>query len=479
MNRQFLTYSLSRLSMIFSVLMLFPVLVGLIYSEPVSYILNFLLPAVVTFVIGLILYRKTEFKRVFNTKDALSLVAICWILYSVIGAIPMYLYPWDFKSFFDALFESVAGFSTTGATIARDVEELPHSIIFWRSFSQFIGGLGIIAFTVAILPKQSRKSSMIMKAESPGPTFGKITPKVSDQSKVLVQIYLAMTTITILLLWMGDLDLFDSIIYGLGAAGTGGFSNKNASIGYYNSVYTELVLSVAMFLFSINFNIYYFMVFKRANNFYKSEELKWYMAILVISIILIFINTYKLYEDVSRQLVSVIFSVTSTSSTTGYVGMDTSRWPVFSRLILGALMYVGGMAGSTAGGVKTSRAVILIKSIINQVREVTNQNRVTTVDFERKNVGEKTEKAVLSYIILHFLIFLILLAIISLDQDDFIEAFTAVATTYNGLGQFGDAQTFYEWSRLSKSVLSVAMMLGRLEIYPILLLFVPSTYKSN
>lgn len=190
-------------------------------------------------------------------------------------AIPFYLYPGDFNTFFDAFFESVAGFSTTGATIARYVESLPHSIIFWRSFGQFIGGLGIISLTVAILPKQSKKSTMILKAESVGPTFGKINPRVSDQSKVLYTIYIAMTFITIAFLWAGDLNLFDAIIYGLGAAGTGGFANKDLSIGYYNSTYTELILAIAMFLFSINFNIYYARFFKKTKNFFKSEELRW------------------------------------------------------------------------------------------------------------------------------------------------------------------------------------------------------------
>ena len=256
MKRKFILSSLARLNMLFAGMMFLPFLIAVIYKESLRNCLNFLIPAIIIFLTGFILYKKVDFKKTFNNRDALALVAICWIMYSIFGAIPLYLYPGDFNTFFDAFFELVAGFSTTGATIARDVESLPNFIIFWRSFGQFIGGLGIISLTVAILPKQSKKSTMIMKAESVGPTFGKITPRASDQSKVLYTIYIAMTIVTILFLAMGDLNLFDSIIYGLGAAGTGGFANKDLSIGYYNSVYTEIVLAIAMFLFSVNFNIY-------------------------------------------------------------------------------------------------------------------------------------------------------------------------------------------------------------------------------
>ena len=479
MNRKFILSSIARLNMLFAAIMLFPFVVGVIYNEPLRYRLNFLIPAVIIFLIGYILKENTKFKKTFNTRDALTLVAFCWILYSIFGAIPFYLYPGDFNTFFDAFFESVAGFSTTGATIARDVESLPHSIIFWRSFGQFIGGLGIISLTVAILPKQSKKSTMILKAESVGPTFGKITPRVSNQSKVLYTIYIVMTFITIAFLWAGDLNLFDAIIYGLGAAGTGGFANKDLSIGYYNSTYTELILAIAMFLFSINFNIYYARFFKKTKNFFKSEELRWYIWMLLISSALIFINTYNIYEKLSRQIVDVFFAVTSISSTTGYVGSDTSRWPIFSRIILAGLMYIGGMAGSTAGGLKMSRFVLLVKSAANQFRMTINPNRITVVDFEGKTVSERIQQSVMSYFIIHNLLFFLLFAIVAIDINDFLLAFNAVATTYNGLGQFGEAQTFYELREASKFVLSIAMLLGRLEIYPLLLLFAPSTYKRK
>ena len=479
MNKKFILSSIARLNMMFAGLMLFPFLVGVLYKEPLSYRLNFLIPAIIIFLIGYILKTKTTFKKTFNTKDALTLVALCWILYSLFGAIPLYLYPGDFNTFFDAFFESVAGFSTTGATIARYVESLPHSIIFWRSFGQFIGGLGIISLTVAILPKQSKKSTMILKAESVGPTFGKITPRVSDQSKVLYTIYIAMTLITIGLLWIGDLNLFDAIIYGLGAAGTGGFANKDLSIGYYNSTYTEIILALAMFLFSLNFNIYYAAFFKKSKKFFKSEELKWYLIMLGTSMLLIFANTFNMYERLGRQIVDVVFAVTSMSSTTGYVGNNTSAWPIFSRVILAGLMYIGGMAGSTAGGLKMSRFVLLVKSAANQFRMTINPNRITVVDFEEKIVDEKIQQSVMSYFIIHILIFFTLFAIVAIDINDFLEAFTAVATTYNGLGQFGEAQSFYDLREASKFVLSIAMLLGRLEIYPLLLLLTPSTYKKR
>ena len=232
-----------------------------------------------------------------------------------------------------------------------------------------------------------------------------------------------------------------------------------------------------MFMFSINFNIYYMAFFKRSKNFYKSEELKWYSIMLITSIVLIFVNTFSMYEKLGRQLVDVVFAVTSISSTTGYVGSDTSTWPIFSRVILAGLMYVGGMAGSTAGGLKMSRFVLLVKSSVNQFRMMINPNRITVVEFEHKTVDDKLQQSVMSYFIIHILIFFILFAIVAIDINNFLEAFTAVATTYNGLGQFGEAQSFYELREASKFVLSVAMLLGRLEIYPLLLLFTPSTYK--
>ena len=478
MNKRFLIGSIARLNMIFAAIMLLPFMVAVIYGEPTSYCLNFLIPGFLIYLSGYMLNKKYPYVDKFNTKDAITMVALCWLLYSILGAIPFYLYPLDYNSLADCLFESVAGFSTTGATIAKDVESLPHSIIFWRSLAQFVGGLGIISLTVALIPKKSKKSTMIMKAESVGPTFGKMTPRVADQSKILFAIYVSMTLITIILLALGDLDIFDSIIYGLGAAGTGGFANKNLSIGYYQSTYTQIVLSLSMFLFSINFNIYYLAFFKRVKNFYKSEELKWYLVMIFAAIVLIFMDTFRLYANRGKQVVDIVFAVTSISSTTGYVGFDTSLWPIFTRVILAGLMYVGGMAGSTAGGLKMSRFVLLVKTSVNQFRTTINPNRVTITNFEHKNVNEQTQKSIMSYFILHILVFFILLVIVAIDIDDFRSAMTAVATTYNGLGQFGKAQSFYKMQETSKLILSMAMLLGRLEIYPLMLLFAPSTYKK-
>lgn len=478
MNKKFIISSIARLNMIFAAAMLLPFIVGLIYKEPIENCLNFLIPAIIIFLLGYIGYKKVPYSDKLTTKDAMAMVALCWIVYSILGAIPFYLYPDDYKTVLDSFFESVAGFSTTGSTISRDVESLPNSIIFWRSFAQFVGGLGIISLTVALIPKDSKKSSMIMKAESVGPSFGKMTPRVADQSKVLFTIYMTMTLITIFFLWLGDLNLFDSIIYGLGAAGTGGFSNKTLSVGYYHSNYTQIVLSIAMFLFSVNFNIYFIGVFKKSKNFYKSEELKWYVIMLLLAIVLLIINTSNLYGDSSTQLIDVIFAVTSTSSTTGYVGFETSMWPLFSRMILAGLMYVGGMAGSTAGGLKMSRFILILKTSINHFRSTINPNRVTIVEFEQKNIDEEGQKSVMGYFVMHILVFFLLLVIVAIDIDDFLSAFTAVVTTYNGLGQFGEAQNFYQFSEISKLVLSISMLLGRLEIYPLLLLFAPSTYKK-
>ena len=482
MNRSIVRYSIAKLLQVLAMLMLIPLLVGIFYNESVSDLINFAIPILICIILSFILGRKSDFQGHIFTKEAMFITASCWIMYSIIGAIPLFLTPSNYHTFVDAFFEMASGFTTCGASVATDLEALPNSIVFWRSFSHFIGGMGILVFTLAILPKGNSESSSLMQAEVPGPTFGKITPKLSQTARVLYIIYIAMTIITAILLLFGNIGLFDSIIVAMGTAGTGGFSNKSLSVGFYDSRYIELVLSFAMMAFGINFNVFYFAIFKSVKDAIKSEEMWWYLGIIAISSILIFINIYPLYQDLFYTGVSSFFTVSSIITTTGYVSVDFGQWPLFSRIILMLLMFVGGSAGSTAGGLKVSRFVVLFKSALNQVKKTINPLRVTVNKMDGKRLDEEVEESINRYIVVYIFIFLIFLFIVSFDTNNFESAFSAVSTTFNNVGpgliDFGPIESFANLSDISKVALTFAMLFGRLELYPMILLFSPNTYKN-
>ena len=342
--------------------------------------------------------------------------------------------------------------------------------------------MGILVFTLAILPKSNKESSNLMQAEVPGPTFGKITPKLSQTARVLYLMYIALTIVTVIFLLFGGMDLFDAIIHAMGTAGTGGFSNRGSSIGYYDSRYIEMVLSIAMLAFGVNFNIFYFALFRSAKQAFKSEELWWYLGIVGVSALLIYFNVRSMYHDEVYSGVSSLFTVSSIITTTGYVSVDFGSWPLFSRNILILLMFIGGSAGSTAGGLKVSRCVVVFKSAINQVRKAINPLRVNVNKMDGKKVDRDVEDSINKYILVYILLFVVFMLIITLETNNFESAFSAVATTYNNVGpgliDFGPITTFESMSKLSKLVLTFAMLFGRLELYPMILLFAPTTYKN-
>lgn len=482
MNLKIVKYSLGKLLLVLAGLLPFPLAVSLIYKESLADIRNFVIPIIISLALGIILSKRGDNKSHLYTKEAMFITASTWVLFSIIGAIPLYLTKSNYNGYIDALFEMVSGFTTSGASVALDVELLPHSIIFWRSFSHFVGGMGILVFTLAILPNSNKESSLLMQSEVPGPTFGKITPRLSDTARNLYGMYIVLTIITIILLLLGHMNLFDSIIHAFGAAGTGGFSNKGISVGAYDSRYIEMVLAIMMAVFGVNFNIYFYAVTKSLREAVKSEELKWYVAIILISSGLIFVNIVSIYQNTIYSLVNSFFTVSSIITTTGYVSADFGTWPLFSKSIIIILMFIGGCAGSTAGGLKVSRFVILVKGGINQIKESMNPKKITINRLDGKKVDSETERSVSKYLIIYILIFIILFMIVSIDMDDFETAFAAVSTTFNnvgpGLGAFGPITTFAEMSKLSKFVLTIAMLLGRLEIFPMLLLLYPSTYRN-
>lgn len=482
MNTKIIKYSIGKLLIILSALMLIPLIISIIYNEGLEDMVSFIIPIIASFICGKTLEHYGDGDGDFYLKEAMFIVAMGWVLFSAFGAIPLLLTPNDYPTFIDAMFEMVSGFTTTGATVARSVEILPHSINFWRSFSHFIGGMGILVFTLAILPKTNRHSSLIMQAEVPGPTFGKITAKLSDTARVLYKIYLVMTIITIIFLLFGGMNLFDATIYAMSTAGTGGFGTRDISVGYYNSRYIETVLGVAMMAFGVNFNVYYYCLFRSVREGTKSEELKWYLIIIATATLLIFINIFNMYEDKIYAFINSFFAVSSIITTTGFVSADFGMWPLFSRHLLILLMIIGACAGSTAGGLKVSRVVILFKRGFNQIRESQNPNRVTVNRLDGKKIDNSVERSVSKYFIIYALLFAIFMVIVSIDARDLESAFSAVATTFNnvgpGIGQFGPITTFADMSYLSKITLTIAMLLGRLELFPILLLFNPATYKN-
>lgn len=483
MNIKVINHILGRLLHVLALLMLAPLLVAIIYKEGFNDKIYFILPILIAVLLGGVLIKFGDEYGHIYTREALFITAACWVIFSVIGAIPLYLTPTNYHTFLDAFFEMASGFTTCGASVAIDVELLPHSIIFWRSLSHLIGGMGILVFTLAILPKFNKESSNLLQAEMPGPSFGKLTPKLGQTARMLYTIYLVMTAITAIFLLFGGMNLFDSIIFAMGTAGTGGFANKGLSVGYYDSRYIEMVLSIAMVLFGVNFNLYYFALIRSARESFKSEELYWYLGIIGLAIVIIFVNIRTFYGNTAYSLSQSVFTVSSIITTTGYVSADYGNWPMLSKCILILLMFIGGSAGSTAGGFKVSRFLILFKTTINHIKRVINPRRVTITKIDGKKMDKDLEEAVNKYLVLYILLFVLFMVIISRDVENFESAFAAVATTFNnvgpGLNDFGPVNSFAEMAPFSKFTLTIAMLFGRLELYPMLLLFSPHSYKKR
>lgn len=468
-------------------LLLLPTLVAFIYGE--STVVYFLITFALTMAVGVIfklLCKPND--HVIYAKDGFVTVALAWIIMSAFGALPFY-FSGEIPSYIDAFFETVSGFTTTGASILTDVTKLSHGILFWRSFTHWIGGMGVIVMVMALFPTASGRSMHIMRAEMPGPIVGKLVPKVRETAKILYLIYIALTILETVFLVFGDMNLFESIVHAVGTAGTGGFGIKADGLASY-SAYSQWVITIFMLIFGVNFNLYYLILIGRAKNILKSEELRAYIVIVLLSVAAISVNIFNMYGSVAETLRTSSFQVASIVTTTGFATTDFNLWPEFSKAIIFLLMFSGACAGSTAGGMKISRIVILFKITTNNIRKLIHPRYVGAVQFEGKKLDEDTVKGVNNYFALYFGIIAVLYLIITLDPFNFGEGYnafetniTAIVSCFNnigpGLSGVGPMAGYSSYSAFSKIILSVAMLLGRLELYPLIIAALPITWTRS
>lgn len=479
MNKKMVLFTLGKLLKVEAGLLLLPLLVSLIYQEKGT--ASYAFVSIVVFLVGFSLCRKTPKNRNIYAKEGFFIVGVSWCLLSLFGALPFVL-TGEIPSFTNAFFETVSGFTTTGSSILSTLEGMSHASLFWRSFTHWVGGMGILVFTVAFIPLASGRTMHILKAEMPGPVVGKLVSKVRVTARILYVIYGALTLLQIVLLIIGGMPVFDSMLNSFATAGTGGFSVTDAGIAGYNSAYTDGVITVFMILFGINFNLIYFFIIGKIIPVLKSEELRGYLTIITAATILITVNIASQYPSYLKAFRYAVFQVASIITTTGFVTADYDLWPMFSQVILLSLMFIGACAGSTGGGIKVSRIMMLSKHALQELKRILHSRTVTTLNFEGEAVAPKTINNIHSYLVLYLLVFASSLLIISLENVDFQTTFSAVATCINNVGPgfngVGPTHNFGFLSNLSKWTLSFAMLAGRLEIFPILILFSKSFWRS-
>ena len=481
MNYRMVVFVLGRIFLVEAAMMLLPMVCSAIYGE--WYMLPaFLLPAVILLLLGLAASLRTPKNTTIYARDGLAIVALVWVLMSAFGALP-FVISGEIPAFADAFFEMVSGFTTTGSTILIDVEALSHGALFWRSFSHWVGGMGVLVFAMAVLPMTDGRAMHLMRAEVPGPTCGKLSSKLSDSAKILYGIYFAMTAVEVVFLCTGGMSLYESLIHSFGTAGTGGFSCRGLSIGAYQNPYFEWVIGIFMLLFGINFNLYYFILMRHFREAFGSEELRAYLGIVLFSTVTIAANILSMVGSVGEAVRTAFFQVSSIITTTGYATADFNLWPTYSRILLLLLMFVGGCAGSTAGGLKISRVIIFFKAARQDLNKMLHTHAVTTIRFEGKPLDEKTLQGVHNYFNVYMLLIMLSTVLVSLDGFDLITTFTAVITCLNNVGPgmelVGPMGNFSHFSDPVKYLLSFDMLAGRLELYPMLALFAPRLWRSR
>ena len=480
MNRRMVFYMLGQMIKLEAAVLLLPALVALIYRETCLWAI--LATAGVALAVGFALTLLSRPRsQVIFAREGFVIVALSWLALSAIGALPFFL-SGEIPSYIDAFFETVSGFTTTGASILTNVEAMSHGLLFWRSFTHWIGGMGVLVLIMAIVPSVSGRNMHILRAEMPGPVIGKLMPRIRDTAKILYIIYLVLTAVLILLLLTGGMPLFDSVVHAFGTAGTGGFGVKADSIAGY-SPYLQWVIGIFMLLFGVNFNLYYLILIRQVKTALKSRELWLYLAIVVGATATIALNIAPMYNGFEETVRTALFQTSSIITTTGFATADFNLWPGLSKGILFALMFIGGCAGSTAGGLKVSRVQLLLSTVKRDLRRLLHPRSVGVIKMEGKRLDEASISGASAYFILYFILFAVGCLLLCFESTGIETNLSAMAACFNnvgpGFGLVGPAASYAVYSPFSKLILSFAMLFGRLEIYPLLFVLIPSTWTKK
>ena len=480
MDTKIVRYILCRMLGVEAALLLVPVLVAVIYQEKCGIV--FLIPIVILCLLFWGVGRKRPEHGQIYGKEGMVIVALAWILWSLFGAMPFTLSGY-IPSYVDAFFETVSGFTTTGSSIIPDVEVLPHCLLFWRSFTHWIGGMGVLVFVLVVTSLDRKNSMHLMRAEVPGPEKDKLVPKAMSTARILYGMYLTLTVIEMVFLVIGGMNLFDSMIFSFGSAGTGGFSNYADSVAHFNSAYIDGVITVFCALFGVNFALFYFMILGDFKSILKNEELRTYILLIAGATAAIMLNIHSLYPTIGKSFRYAVFQVVTVITTTGYSTADFAQWPMFSKAVLMMLTVIGACASSTGGGIKVSRLLVGIKCVKREIVQLAHPKSVGIIRIGGKKVSSDVLRTIYIYFIAYVGILIGSVVLISLDNFDFETTFSAVLTTLGnvgpGMAQVGPMGNFAEFSPLSKLILCFDMLAGRLEIFPFLVLFTAPAWRRK
>lgn len=475
-----IVYIIAKMLGVEGAVLLIPAFVAFLYGE--SDVIQFLIVSAVLGAIFFIFGRKRPENKVIYAKEGLVIVGLAWILWSLFGALPFVL-TGSIPSYVDAFFETVSGFTTTGSTILTDIEALPKGVAFWRSLTHWTGGMGVLVFVMMLTSLDDEHSMHLMRAEVPGPEADKLVPKARATARILYLMYFVLTAAEVVFLMFGGMSFYDALLHSFSTAGTGGFSNRNASVAYYDSAYIDGVITVFMILFGVNFNLYFLIRLKNWKDALKNEELHAYLGIIAGAVAIVTVNILGIYGNLVHAFRYASFQVASVITTTGFCTADFNLWPELSKVVLLGIMVIGACAGSTGGGIKVSRFLILVKSIKQEVRRMLHPKAVTIVKINGKRVGNDTIRSVYIYFISYILVMMVSILLVSINNFDFATTFSSVLTTLNnvgpGISMVGPVENFHMFSPLSKLVFCMDMLLGRLEIFPYLLLMSPELWRRR
>lgn len=480
MNVRMVLYTLAKMLSIEGALLLLPAGVGLWYGERDGVV--FAVSGICMILFSLLMLLLKPKDTSFYAREGLIIVALTWILWSLVGALP-FVFTGAIPNYIDAIFETVSGFTTTGSTVLSEIEGLSHAVLFWRSFTHWVGGMGVLVFVLAIIPLSDDRSMYLLRAEVPGPTVGKLVPKAKKSAMILYGIYILLTLLEVIFLLFGGMNFFESLLHAFSTAGTGGFSTRNTSLAAFDSAYIDYVVGIFMILFGVNFNLYFFLIIRNFRAVFKSEELRAYLGLIAVAVAVITIDIVPRYGTVGRAFRYAFFQVSSVITTTGFVTADYDLWPTLSKMILMLVLVVGACAGSTGGGLKVSRIVVLLKEVKNTMQKIIHPQAVHVIKMDNKKVDRTTREGITMFLVLYITVVFASILLVSVNGFDFETSTTAVLTcignTGPGYGAVGPVENFMKLSYFSKIVLSFDMLLGRLEIIPIIMLFNPATWRNK